>query len=79
MAPVLKTGMRASVSGVRILLPPVFLRRDGRVVDSGRLESDYTLTGIGGSNPPPSVLFFPDKEGSNNMGSGVRPEYRTDL
>jgi putative endonuclease len=29
--------------------------RDGRVVDSGRLESDYTLTGIGGSNPPPSV------------------------
>ena len=30
--------------------------RDGRVVDGGRLESDYTLTGIGGSNPPPSVV-----------------------
>ena len=29
--------------------------RDGRVVEGGRLESDYTLAGIGGSNPPPSA------------------------
>src|SRR5579862_6270882 len=30
-------------------------RRDGRVAEGARLESVYTLTGIGGSNPPLSA------------------------
>jgi hypothetical protein len=33
-------------------------RRDGRVAEGARLESVYTLTGIGGSNPSLSASFF---------------------
>jgi hypothetical protein len=32
-------------------------RRDGRVAEGARLESVYTLTGIGGSNPSLSAMF----------------------
>jgi hypothetical protein len=32
-------------------------RRDGRVAEGARLESVYTLTGIGGSNPSLSARF----------------------
>ena len=31
--------------------------RDGRVAEGARLESVYTLTGIGGSNPSLSARF----------------------
>ena len=31
-------------------------RRDGRVAEGARLESVYTLTGIGGSNPSLSAI-----------------------
>ena len=33
-------------------------RRDGRVAEGARLESVYTFTGIGGSNPSLSASFF---------------------
>src|SRR5271166_121077 len=33
-------------------------RRDGRVAEGARLESVYTLTGIGGSNPSLSARLF---------------------
>jgi hypothetical protein len=33
-------------------------RRDGRVAEGARLESVYTLTGIGGSNPSLSASIF---------------------
>ena len=32
-------------------------RRDGRVAEGARLESVYTFTGIGGSNPSLSARF----------------------
>ena len=32
------------------------VRRDGRVAEGARLESVYTLTGIGGSNPSLSAI-----------------------
>ena len=34
------------------------VRRDGRVAEGARLESVYTLTGIGGSNPSLSARIF---------------------
>jgi hypothetical protein len=39
-------------------------RRDGRVAEGARLESVYTLTGIGGSNPSLSAspFFLPLKD-----------------
>jgi hypothetical protein len=33
-------------------------RRDGRVAEGARLESEYTLTGIVGSNPTLSASLF---------------------
>ena len=33
-------------------------RRDGRVAEGARLESVYTFTGIGGSNPSLSAIIF---------------------
>ncbi len=33
-------------------------RRDGRVAEGARLESVYTFTGIGGSNPSLSATLF---------------------
>ncbi len=33
-------------------------RRDGRVAEGARLESVYTFTGIGGSNPSLSASLF---------------------
>jgi hypothetical protein len=33
-------------------------RRDGRVAEGARLESVYTFTGIGGSNPSLSAITF---------------------
>ncbi len=33
-------------------------RRDGRVAEGARLESVYTFTGIGGSNPSLSAISF---------------------
>jgi hypothetical protein len=35
-------------------------RRDGRVAEGARLESVYTFTGIGGSNPSLSARFLRD-------------------
>ncbi len=32
------------------------VRRDGRVAEGARLESVYTFTGIGGSNPSLSAI-----------------------
>ena len=34
------------------------MRRDGRVAEGARLESVYTLTGIGGSNPSLSASIL---------------------
>src|SRR5947209_1515311 len=39
------------------------MRRDGRVAEGARLESVYTLTGIGGSNPSLSA----SAEGTNSL------------
>jgi hypothetical protein len=38
----------------------VVARRDGRVAEGARLESVYTFTGIGGSNPSLSAIFLTD-------------------
>ena len=74
-APVLKTGIRASVSGVRIpSLPPLFVLqikgspdgdffwwRGDRVAEGARFESVYTCKRIGGSNPPLSAISYSSK------------------
>ena len=43
--------MRVSIGANRV-------RRDGRVAEGARLESVYTFTGIGGSNPSLSAITF---------------------
>lgn len=48
-------------------LPFRFFWRSGRVVEGARLENVYTLTGIEGSNPSSSVLYFQQKEVKINI------------
>jgi hypothetical protein len=48
---------------LKLFLQP--MRRDGRVAEGARLESVYTLTGIGGSNPSLSaMLCLPQYKGA---------------
>ena len=52
---------RAAVGSTdRILVSTAanWARRDGRVAEGARLESVYTFTGIGGSNPSLSAITF---------------------
>jgi hypothetical protein len=79
MAPVLKTGIPETVSGVRIpSLPPFFwfvlvsVRRDGRVAEGARLESVYRLIPYRGFESPSLRHFF--NFGSRGGFEPVRPE-----
>ena len=42
---------------IRLSRSAEWARRDGRVAEGARLESVYTLTGIGGSNPSLSAII----------------------
>ncbi len=46
-------------------------RRDGRVAEGARLESVYTFTGIGGSNPSLSAKFFQATDSSRLRKNGL--------
>jgi hypothetical protein len=52
-------------------------RRDGRVAEGARLESVYTLTGIGGSNPSLSAIRFNDL--ANAPQQGVNSQCQTKI
>ena len=47
------------------------VRRDGRVAEGARLESVYTLTGIGGSNPSLSARLLLPSQRENTRQSNL--------